>query len=69
MLAELAINGKPTKVVLQVARNGFVYLLDRKTGQLLPPALRRSDLEPPVSIRRPAGPNGPDDQIQPVPDE
>jgi len=35
VLAELPINGKPTKVVLQVARNGFVYLLDRKTGQLM----------------------------------
>src|ERR1700688_3913745 len=34
ILAELPIDGKATKVLLQVARNGFVYVLDRKTGQL-----------------------------------
>jgi len=35
VLAEIAINGKPTKVVLQVARNGFVYLLDRAKDMLI----------------------------------
>jgi alcohol dehydrogenase (cytochrome c) len=33
--AELTIEGKPTKVLLQAARNGFYYVLERKTGQLL----------------------------------
>jgi len=35
ILAELTIEGKPTKVLLQAARNGFYYVLERKTGQLL----------------------------------
>ena len=35
ILAELTIEGKPTKVLLQAARNGFYYVLDRKTGQVL----------------------------------
>jgi alcohol dehydrogenase (cytochrome c) len=35
ILAELPINGKPTKVLLQAARNGFFYVLERKTGQLI----------------------------------
>jgi alcohol dehydrogenase (cytochrome c) len=33
--AELTIEGKPTKVLLQAGRNGFYYVLERKTGQLL----------------------------------
>jgi alcohol dehydrogenase (cytochrome c) len=33
--AELTIEGKPTKVLLQAARNGFYYVLERKTGQLI----------------------------------
>jgi alcohol dehydrogenase (cytochrome c) len=33
--AELTIEGKPTKVLLQAARNGFYYVIERKTGQLL----------------------------------
>jgi alcohol dehydrogenase (cytochrome c) len=35
ILAELTIEGKPTKVLLQAGRNGFYYVLERKTGQLL----------------------------------
>jgi outer membrane protein assembly factor BamB len=35
VLGELTINGKPTKVLLQAARNGFFYVLDRKSGQLM----------------------------------
>lgn len=35
VLAELPINGKPTKVLMQANRNGFFYVLDRATGQLL----------------------------------
>jgi alcohol dehydrogenase (cytochrome c) len=33
--AELTVEGKPTKVLLQAGRNGFYYVLERKTGQLL----------------------------------
>jgi alcohol dehydrogenase (cytochrome c) len=35
ILAELAIEGKPTKVLLQAARNGFFYVIERKSGQLI----------------------------------
>jgi alcohol dehydrogenase (cytochrome c) len=35
ILAELTVNGKPTKVLLQAGRNGFYYVLDRKSGQLI----------------------------------
>jgi len=35
ILADLTINGKPAKVLLQAGRNGFYYVLDRKTGQLI----------------------------------
>jgi alcohol dehydrogenase (cytochrome c) len=35
ILAELTIEGKPSKVLLQAARNGFYYVLERKTGQLI----------------------------------
>ncbi len=35
ILADLTINGKPTKVLLQAARNGFYYVLERKTGHLI----------------------------------
>jgi len=35
ILAELTIEGKPTKVLLQAARNGFFYVIERKTGQLI----------------------------------
>ena len=33
--ADLTIEGKPVKVLLQAARNGFFYILERKTGQLI----------------------------------
>jgi len=35
ILADLRIDGKPTKVVMQASRNGFFYVLDRATGKLL----------------------------------
>jgi alcohol dehydrogenase (cytochrome c) len=35
ILADLAIEGKPTKVLLQAARNGFFYVIERKSGQLI----------------------------------
>jgi alcohol dehydrogenase (cytochrome c) len=35
VLAELNVDGKPTKVVMDVNRNGFMYVLDRTNGQLL----------------------------------
>ena len=35
VLAELTIEGKERKVILQANRNGFFYVLDRATGELL----------------------------------
>ena len=35
VLADLNIDGKPTKVVMQANRNGFFYVLDRTNGRLL----------------------------------
>lgn len=35
ILAELDIAGKPRQVIMQASKNGFFYVLDRKTGQLL----------------------------------
>ncbi len=35
MLAELAIGGRVRKVLMQAPKNGFFYLLDRATGELL----------------------------------
>jgi alcohol dehydrogenase (cytochrome c) len=35
VLAELNIGGAPRKVVMQAARNGFFYVLDRSNGKLL----------------------------------
>jgi quinohemoprotein ethanol dehydrogenase len=35
MLAELPIDGKPRKVLMQAPKNGFFYILDRETGKLL----------------------------------
>ncbi|HLH76042.1 MAG TPA: PQQ-dependent dehydrogenase, methanol/ethanol family [Candidatus Binataceae bacterium] len=35
VLADLKVDGKPTKVVMQASRNGFFYVLDRRTGKLL----------------------------------
>ncbi|MBV1688121.1 PQQ-dependent dehydrogenase, methanol/ethanol family [Novosphingobium sp. G106] len=34
-LATLNIGGKPRKVLMQAPKNGFFYVLDRKTGELL----------------------------------
>ncbi|MBF8780359.1 PQQ-dependent dehydrogenase, methanol/ethanol family [Pseudomonas fulva] len=35
ILAELPIDGKPRKVLMQAPKNGFFYVLDRATGELL----------------------------------
>ena len=35
VLADMNVDGKPTKVVMDVNRNGFMYVLDRTNGQLL----------------------------------
>ena len=35
VLAELVIDGKPRKVLMQAPKNGFFYVLDRATGELL----------------------------------
>ncbi|MEM9532120.1 MAG: PQQ-dependent dehydrogenase, methanol/ethanol family [Pseudomonadota bacterium] len=34
-LAELTINGEPRKVLMQAPKNGFFYVLDRITGELI----------------------------------
>jgi alcohol dehydrogenase (cytochrome c) len=35
VLADLSVEGKPTKVVMQAGRNGFFYVLERATGRLI----------------------------------
>ncbi|MGA0601038.1 PQQ-dependent dehydrogenase, methanol/ethanol family [Caulobacter sp. KR2-114] len=35
ILADLTIDGKPRKVLMQAPKNGFFYVLDRQTGQLI----------------------------------
>ena len=35
MLADLTINGKPRKVIMQAPKDGFFYVLDRATGQFI----------------------------------
>ncbi len=35
ILADLEINGSPRKVLMQAPKNGFFYVLDRATGELL----------------------------------
>ena len=35
MLADLEIDGKTRKVLMQAPKNGFFYVLDRATGELL----------------------------------
>jgi quinohemoprotein ethanol dehydrogenase len=35
MLADLTINGRPRKVLMQASKNGFFYVLDRITGQFI----------------------------------
>jgi len=34
-LADLTIDGKPRKVIMQANKNGFFYVLDRKTGKFI----------------------------------
>jgi alcohol dehydrogenase (cytochrome c)/quinohemoprotein ethanol dehydrogenase len=35
VLADLTIDGKPRKVAMQAGKDGYVYVLDRKTGELI----------------------------------
>lgn len=35
MLADMEIDGKPRKVLMQAPKNGFFYVIDRETGELL----------------------------------
>ncbi len=35
MLADLTIDGRPRRVIMQANKNGFFYVLDRETGQLI----------------------------------
>ena len=35
ILAELPVDGAPRPVIMQANKNGFFYVLDRKTGKLL----------------------------------
>ena len=35
MLATLTINGKPRQVLMQAPKNGFFYVIDRRTGELI----------------------------------
>ena len=35
ILADLAIDGKPRQVIMQAPKNGFFFVLDRKTGELI----------------------------------
>ncbi len=35
ILADLVIDGKPRKVLMQAPKNGFFYVIDRETGELL----------------------------------
>ncbi len=35
ILADIEIDGKPRKVIMQAPKNGFFYVIDRQTGELL----------------------------------
>src|SRR5262249_14178222 len=35
ILADLEVGGRPRKVLMQASKNGFFYVLDRATGQLI----------------------------------
>ena len=35
ILADIPVNGKLRKVIMQAAKNGFFYVLDRLTGQFI----------------------------------
>jgi glucose dehydrogenase len=35
MLADIQINGSNRKVIMQVNKNGYFYVLDRKTGEFI----------------------------------
>src|SRR5204862_6268510 len=35
MLADLTINGRPRKVIMQANKNAFYYVIDRLTGQFI----------------------------------
>jgi len=50
MLADLTIDGKPRKVIMHAPKDGFFYVLDRRTGELL-------SADPWVSVSWAAGVN------------
>ncbi|GBF58733.1 quinohemoprotein alcohol dehydrogenase ADH IIB [Candidatus Phycosocius bacilliformis] len=55
MLAELPMGGKTRKVIMQVPKNGFFYVLDRATGELLSanplfPMPKEADLAPGMPV-------------------
>jgi len=35
ILADVEINGRPRKLLMQAPKNGFFYVLDRTTGELI----------------------------------
>ena len=35
ILADVQVDGKPRKVLMQAPKNGFFYVIDRKTGELI----------------------------------
>ena len=55
MLADLTINGRARKVIMQANKNGFYYVLDRVTGQFISADPLPASPGPGGSIRRPAG--------------
>ena len=50
MLADLTINGKLRHVLMHAPKNGFFYVLDRGTGELLRPIRAFRSTGPPASI-------------------
>ncbi len=55
--ADLLLNGRPRKVILQANKNGFFYVLDRQTGEFLSAAPFVSGITwaSGIDTRRPAG--------------
>ena len=50
ILADLAIDGRARKVIMQAPKNGFFYVLDRATGELISAAaVRARSTGPPAS--------------------
>jgi hypothetical protein len=54
--ADLAIAGRPRKVIMQASKNGFFYVLDRQTGEFIPaPFVRRHHVGHRTRSEEPAG--------------